>query len=163
MENPGDKFIIVLIAITLLSLIIFLSLVFVFIHGRRVLLQTPCNKFLFSLLCSHILSNTIMLALNIMFVKEEVIPAEPVEHRSPIIRKLGIASSIVKLVVSMNVVLITLDRFLSIKLHLHYQTWWTTRKQCIVPMITWLIPMINPLINLLVGKDQPRQTKNWFV
>jgi len=147
-----------------ITLLVLINIFILFIKRRNVLLKSPANTFLFSLLIAHIINNIMAIFLNgIYVINDGTIPIYVDDHTwyTKVLNEAIIALS---LIVSVHVVLISLDRYFAIKLHLQYKCWLTKRKQLYALLLTWSIPLVPiityELISIGIGHDFCNETKH---
>ena len=136
-EKPSVD--IIQLFLVLISLVMLSYVLYIFIRSKGTLLQLPNNKFLCSLLVSHILNQTSMLVIGTspLYMHEKTPTSLEI-----IISQLIATTSLLH--VALNTTLITLDRYLAIKLNLRYSTLLTTKRQKIMISLSWVLPLLLP-------------------
>jgi len=145
MHEVELKIMIVYVTMATVATILLSAILFVLLVNPRKLLNSPCNRFACSLLSAHILNSLAILLLNSFFINNRWIPEQLLvpPQSMPDIELIVILYDVciaLKMLVSANVLLLTVDRFIALRLHLRYNLWLTNTKQMVFIALAWLFP-----------------------
>lgn len=132
----------VYIGMVTLTLIIILFILTVFVIRRKTLVRRrEGGVLLFSLLCSHFLNNAGILSLTTVQVIKGFVPETSFKEYKTM-HTLSMICTTFETVVSTNILVLTMDRFLTIYLNLRYEQWLTSTKQNAILCGAWVGPII---------------------
>ena len=133
-----------------LSLICLGFIITFYITRRKKLVKRGDGVLLFSLLWAHFLNNMGILGLTTVQVVKGFVP-ETSFRKYKIVRTLSICCTIIETIVSTNILVLTIDRFLTIYMNLRYEKWMTRSKQNIMLCGAWVGPLF--LAGIIITYD----------
>ena len=126
------------------SVILLSSILFVFLVSRKRTLKESCNVFLISLILSQLMNTVTLLVAIITGNSSED------SRRAGSTSDMNIVFANCLLCVTMNLCLVTLDRYLSLKLHLRYLSFLTVRRMMVSLAAAWSFPVFVALVTVVV-------------
>ena len=159
---------IVYITIATVAIILLSTIFLLLVTNSKKLLKSPCNRFACSLLSAHIVNNVSLLILNSFFIHHRWIPEQllvppPSVPDIEIIVFLYDVCVALKTLVSTNVLLLTTDRFLALRLHLRYKSWLTNTKQMVFIALAWLFPICQLVLFRRLNKRMYQPYTLFFI
>jgi len=127
-----------LVSLTLVILMIVLS---VYVRHYTAMVRRGDGALFLSLLVAHLLDNIGILGLNVTYIVHGTVPKFGHVKYYRLIRMINFVCTILETIVSSNIFVLTLERFLAIYLSLRYGEWFTRTKQNVMLVGVWGGPL----------------------